>query len=156
MERPDKYYIPDNYNDGHEMRGIPYRNLIEGGIVSWLAKELISLTPFVLNIKLIADVIVIGIIMVIFAIGVKGESLTQFIYSYYLFRKSKRKWHMRPVGYVLHKDRLKAVKNSGKDKKEDIKEIKKEEKQYEQKNRSGHKKEVERRKAIKERSSQKS
>ncbi|MCR5396583.1 MAG: hypothetical protein K6E64_03850 [Lachnospiraceae bacterium] len=128
QQQPDQYYIPDNYSDEHQFRGIPYRNIIEALIVVYVFYKLIQATPFVLSIRLTAVLIVCGGLGVFFLIGIKGESVTQFFLSFLKYRENKKTYHLRPVGYKTAKEKKREDKNDKfkkaiKGSKEKVKEI---------------------------------
>lgn len=108
--RMDEYIIPSNYNDGKHIKGIAYRNLLEGVIFSFIAFKIIELIPFVKTFKIFLLITVCGGLIIFFAIGIKGESVLSYLLAYALFKKRRRKLHMKPVGI--------RVKNEGTEKDE--------------------------------------
>ena len=102
-ERPDRYYIPDNFNDEHRFRDIPYRNIAEAAVATILLWKLINATPFVLTIRIIAGVVICGSVAFLFVVGIKDESILQFLWSYITFRQKRKIYHLRRVGYVPKK-----------------------------------------------------
>lgn len=97
-KRPDIYYIPQNYNDGYKIRDIPYRNIAETVVAVFLLFKFIKWTPFVWTVQIIAGIpLGIGVVL-LFLHGIKDESITQFLWSYIVFMKNKRKLALRKVG----------------------------------------------------------
>lgn len=94
----NQFYIPDNYDDGSQLFGIPYRNIAEGLIAGaflvWLSWKI----PFVIEIKLTIAIILFVLCVILFAIGVKGESMTQFLFAAIRFYVNKRKMHLQVPG----------------------------------------------------------
>lgn len=109
-QRPDLYYIPENFSDGKTFKGVAYRNIVEALAVSYGMYKLIFLTPFIFSIKAVATMILAGGFGIFFLIGIKGESVTQFMYSYLLFKQRRRKLHLRRTGYVTKKERMRNAK----------------------------------------------
>lgn len=115
--RRDIYYIPKNYNTSDSFLGYPYRHWIEAAIAVILFFYLINQTPFILTIRIPATVIICGLVGLLFIVGIKGESVTEFFVSYLIFRKKKRVLHLRRNGYVEKKERKqqeKSLKKEGK------------------------------------------
>lgn len=110
QKRPDTYYIPSNYAEEHRFKGVAYRNIAEAVVVAFLLFQLIELTPFIRIIRVVAEIIICGGVGIFFLVGIKGESVIQFLISFITFRKSRRKLHLRRTGYVNKKQREKDEK----------------------------------------------
>lgn len=85
-EKLYEFFIPDNYKNGFR-----YRNIVEAVLVVGILDKLISITPFIFTVKLIAITVVTVIFGFIFVIGIKGESVFEFLTSYIRYRRSRKK-----------------------------------------------------------------
>lgn len=97
-EKLESYFIPANYNKSTKFFGLKKRNIIEALAMGIALFNLLDMIPFILKVKLIVMIIVIGPVVILFAAGVKGESITQFIFSYLMFRKKKRILYYKKPG----------------------------------------------------------
>lgn len=99
-EELDKYIIPDNYINMKKPMGLEPVNIIQGVVVALILRYLISLTPFISEIKLYATVILCIGSLVLFAMGIKGESVFAFMFNMIRYYTKKRNiYHLRRVGY---------------------------------------------------------
>lgn len=105
MERKDTFYIPKNYNDPGTLLGHTYRNWAEALVVAFVLFRLINATPFILTIRIPAIVIICGLMFALFLVGIKGESVTQFLISSVKFYKKRRVLHLRRSGYIPKRER---------------------------------------------------
>lgn len=85
-EKLYEFVIPENYK-----KGFSYRNIVEAVLVVGILDKLISITPFIFTVKLIAITVVTVIFGFIFVIGIKGESVFEFLSSYIRYRRSRKK-----------------------------------------------------------------
>ena len=97
-DRPDLYYIPDNVNDGAHFFNIKNRNLVETLVFDFLIIEGIRATPFIQAIKLCVGIFLVVIVSIFSIVGIRSESITEFIASIIRFKKRKAKLHLRKVG----------------------------------------------------------
>lgn len=81
-----KFVIPENYK-----KGFSYRNVVEAVLVVGVLDKIISITPFIFSVKLIAITVVSVIFGLIFVIGIKGESVFEFLLSYIRYRKNRKR-----------------------------------------------------------------
>lgn len=110
-EQQEEYIIPKNYSEGRSFRGHSYRNIIEGVIGAVIVWRIVQATPFVSSIKLTAGVILAAIMLLVGIFGIRDESISQFIGSYILYRRDKKKYHMRRTNYVPKKQREKTERD---------------------------------------------
>lgn len=86
------YFVPPNIFDGASLFGIKARYWIEAAIFSfipgWAFWRFVNLSD--LSIKIILMLVVCVPIAIAALIGYNGESLTQFVRTYFRFRKSRR------------------------------------------------------------------
>lgn len=94
----NKFLIPDNYNDNSQFVGVPYRNLAEGIIFGGLMVVLTWQIPFIITIKITIALIVFVVNVIIFSIGVRSESMTQFLFATIKFVINKRRLHLQVTG----------------------------------------------------------
>lgn len=121
-EKPTDYIIPANYNDGKRFKNIPYRNIIEAIVaIRLIGKPLMSL-PISTNAKIVIVVLTCGLLGLLFIVGIKDESVTQFMYAYIVFLKNRRKLHLRRIGYVPKKAREEYRRSEETRKKQEAKE----------------------------------
>lgn len=107
--RPDRYYIPDNLNDNRHIFHIPDRNLVETGIAELAIFYGFKLVPIPnLQVKIIIGAIVMIGVGVLGVIGIKNESVTEFIISVMKFQKKKRVLHYRRCDQKNYDDTEKA------------------------------------------------
>lgn len=92
-----KFWIPSNFKEPQKFRGIPIRNIIEGGVCAFLLYKLIMLTPFVPTIKLYACIFICGGVLAVGIIGIRGESVLQFLNAYRIYKQRKRVLHLEEV-----------------------------------------------------------
>lgn len=93
--RPDSYYIPDNLNDRRKFFHIPDRNLMETVVAEIILYNIMKTVPLPAIPKLVTGFIVLGIAGATGIIGIKNESVTEFIASTVKFQKKKRTMHYR-------------------------------------------------------------
>lgn len=95
-ERPDRYFIPDNLNDKRHFFHIPDRNLAETGVAELVVFYVVKLIPITdIKIKITVGAILMIIIGVVGMMGIKNESVTEFIMTSVKFQKKKRVLHYR-------------------------------------------------------------
>ena len=95
-ERPDKYYIPDNLNDHRKILHIKDRNLAETVVVETvIGYTIFKILPLDIMVRMIAGVLIMGIVGVLFVVGINDQSVTEFIGSTISFQKKKRIVHYR-------------------------------------------------------------
>lgn len=102
QEKEEIYVIPMNYSGMGRVAGFKIRNITEGIIVALFALKMILGIPFVLKVKIIVIVLVCLAILVLFATGIKNESITQFIISYLQFYIKKRRYIFRVPSEITH------------------------------------------------------
>ena len=93
-ERPDEYYIPDNIKTT-TLFGIQLRNIIEAGVLELIVFVIFRALPFTNTINIVIGIILAFVVGVFAIVGVKNESLTEFIVSFILFKRKKKKLHYR-------------------------------------------------------------
>lgn len=103
-----EYIIPKNYSEGRSFRGYSYRNIAEGVVGAIITWNLVQSTPFIASIRLPAGVILAVIMLFLGIFGIRDESITQFIGTLILYRRDKKKYHMRRPGYVPKREREKS------------------------------------------------
>ncbi|MGN0414427.1 MAG: hypothetical protein ACI4FX_02920 [Agathobacter sp.] len=95
-DRPDRYFIPDNLNDKRHLFHIPDRNLVETGIAELFIFYCFKIIPIQnLQVKIIVGAIVMILVGVVGIIGIKNESVTEFLVTAMKFHKKKRILHYR-------------------------------------------------------------
>lgn len=95
-ERPDRYYIPDNLNDKRRFLHIPDRNLIETAVAEFIVFNVLKIVPIPnFTVKIVAGAIIMILIGVVGLIGIKNESVSEFILTSIKFQKKKRVLHYR-------------------------------------------------------------
>ena len=95
-DRPDRYFIPDNLTDSSHFFHIPDRNLIETGIAELVIVYIIKLIPVSdLKIKITIGAIFVISVGILGVMGIKNESVTEFIITAVKFRKKKQILHYR-------------------------------------------------------------
>lgn len=93
----DQYYIPTNYNRASKFIGFNKRNIAETIFMVIVLFKLLDILPLYLKYKIMVMVIVIGPVAMLFLFGLKGESITQFVYAFLKFRKRRRKlYYLKP------------------------------------------------------------
>ena len=120
--KKDDFWIPMNFQQPEKFMGVPIRNLVESGICTFLIYKGISITPFVFEIKLIAVLILCTPVLVFGIFGIRGESITQFLYAYYNFRKNRKSLHMEPMKHIETEEEKNAKKGKRISRKEKYKE----------------------------------
>lgn len=95
MSRPDIYYIPDNLNDGRAILNIPNANLAETVVIEYALYNIFKILPLVATVKIAAGIIVMVIVGIITIMGIKDESVCQFIISSIKFRSKRKRMHLR-------------------------------------------------------------
>lgn len=98
--KKDDFWIPMNFQQPEKFMGKPIRNLVESGVCTYLIYKGVSITPFVFEIKLIAVLILCTPVVVFGIWGIRGESITQFLFAYYNFRKNRKSLHMEPMKHI--------------------------------------------------------
>lgn len=86
----NEYIIPDNYKPRNRSRNIIEAIIVVGGL-----SYLIWHSPFILNVRLIAIMCVVLFLGLLFVVGIKNESVTQFLINYILFLKRRNKYYFR-------------------------------------------------------------
>lgn len=95
-ERPDRYYIPDNLNDHRKILHIKDRNLAETVVIETvIGYTIFKILPLDIVVRLIAGVLIMGVVGVLFIVGINDQSVTEFIGSTISFQKKKRIVHYR-------------------------------------------------------------
>lgn len=120
--KKDEFWIPMNFKQPEKFMDIPIRNLVESGVCVFLIYKGVSLTPFVFEIKLIAILILCTPVLIIGRFGIRGESISQFLFSYFKFRKNRKSLHMEPMKHIeteeeKNEKREKHLSRKGKNKK---------------------------------------
>lgn len=90
----DQIYIPDNIKEDETFK-IPNRNLGEAVVVDLILYKGIQLTPFITEIKITATIISIGCFSILFLVGIKGESVTEFLITLSKYMKKQKKMRYR-------------------------------------------------------------
>ncbi|MCR5312580.1 MAG: hypothetical protein K6E54_02830, partial [Bacteroidaceae bacterium] len=85
------YTIPENLNDGKKFFGIKNRNLIETAVIEVVLFKLLSALPIFITYKALVMVIPMVALGILSVIGIRGESLTEFLYSTFKFYHRKAK-----------------------------------------------------------------
>ena len=98
MNKENEFFIPENYDTDSEFLGIPYRNIVEGLILAAILIWLEWKIPFVAEIKLTIAVILFFVPVIICSIGIKGESVSQFLYACIVFFFKNRRLHLKVTG----------------------------------------------------------
>lgn len=94
-ERPDRYYINDNLEDRRHFFHIPDRNLGETAVAEVVIFSVIKAIPGDLTVKIIAGVLIMLTVGVIGLVGIKNESVTEFLGTFMEFQKKKHTLHYR-------------------------------------------------------------
>lgn len=94
-ERPDRYYINDNLQDKRHFFHIPDRNLGETAVAEVVIFSVIKAIPGDLTVKIIAGVLIMLTVGVVGLVGIKNESVTEFIGTIAKYQKKKHTLHYR-------------------------------------------------------------
>ncbi len=93
-ERNNTYIIPGNFEDAGGVFGfsIRYRNAIEAVILGYLLFKIggVIFATFPFEVRIVLFVAIVMPVVVFCIIGIKGDSLTQYISNVVLFHKKKR------------------------------------------------------------------
>lgn len=101
MAAERQFYIPTNIKEKNKLFHLPDRNIIEAAIAEAVLFLIIRSLPFILVIKVVAGAIIMISAGLLFAIGIKNESVTEFIMSSIKFNQNKKSMHLRtPDQYV--------------------------------------------------------
>lgn len=98
--KKDDFWTPMNFQQPEKILGKPIRNLVEIGVCMFLIYKGVSVTPFVFEIKLIAVLILCTPVVASGLWGIRGESITQFMFAIYDFRKNRNLLHMEPMKHI--------------------------------------------------------
>lgn len=99
MTEDGRFIIPDNLTDDRKFLGIKNRNLIETGIIELILFLMIRWLPLIMSVKAIVGVLIMIPAGIVSIIGIKNESLTEFIISTLLFNKNKKVMHFKRPDY---------------------------------------------------------
>jgi len=96
-EKEYVFYIPPNFTQKHKYFGFRLRNILETVLVIITLLSVVSLTPFVVKVKLIIDVTLSVALGFFFLNGVRNRSITEWLMDYIRFKKNGKKMRMRTV-----------------------------------------------------------
>lgn len=103
-DAPQQYFNPTNFNDDDQFLGtslgINKTNVIETVIVDIAIWFMVGILPFIPLALLIIRLTLIVIVSTVFIVGIKGESILQFIFAVVRAKKRRRQLHLRRVGYI--------------------------------------------------------
>lgn len=88
-----EYYIPENINTGKKFFGIKNRNLIEAAVIETVLYKSLSLLPLFITYKAVVMIIPMAGLGILAVVGIRDESLTEFLYSTIRFYKKRMKMH---------------------------------------------------------------
>lgn len=94
-EKESTYIIPHNFTGMGKLMNHGIRNWIEAAIVALLAANVIMKVPFTMYAKIVVFTLVVGGLFIFFLIGIKDESVTQFLWGCIMFRRKRRIYHMK-------------------------------------------------------------
>ncbi|MEE1502654.1 MAG: hypothetical protein UGF89_00175 [Acutalibacteraceae bacterium] len=106
------FAIPVNYTDSGKFANGMFetRNAIEAVILVLLfGYPLVAWVPVSLTAKVVIATIFILPIAILALIGIDGDSFSQYVLRVFKYSKSKRKLHLRRVGYKYNEADLKFV-----------------------------------------------
>lgn len=106
------FAIPVNYTDSGKFANGMFetRNAIEAVIlVVLLGYPLVAWVPVSLTAKVVIGTIFILPLAILALIGIDGDSFTQYVMRVFKYTKSKRKLHLRRVGYKYDESELKFI-----------------------------------------------
>lgn len=116
-EYSNVYAIPANYTDSGKILGgmLEVRNAVETVIlVAMLGYPELMLIPMPGTIRIVVMVLTLIPLAVVSMMGIDGDSLGQYLGHVIRFLFSRRKLHMRRIGYQYDPKQLKKKKKSKK------------------------------------------
>jgi len=96
MKNPRKFYTPPNVFDKRKF-DFRIRNLTEAVIATVLFLLLINSIPFILKIKVILEVVLGSVIFGLFTLGIKKQSITEWIINKAKSIFSQKAYHFRKI-----------------------------------------------------------
>ena len=95
MNEQDIYYIPVNFTDAGRVFGLfELRNCLEAVVLAvptvGLCTLIANLTPFSLTVKLIISLCLLVPVCGFALVGIRDESLSQFLITYFRWRMNRR------------------------------------------------------------------
>ena len=97
------YHIGKNVVNSNQIMGYDKRNWLEAFLFAGCVIFIISLIPFVRDIKIVVTIFFSILTFFFGLIGIKDRSITEIIIAERKFRKKKRKLHLRSVDYAREK-----------------------------------------------------
>lgn len=116
-EYSNVYAIPANYTDSGKILGgmLEVRNAVETVLlVAMLGYPELMLIPMPGTIRIVVMVLTLIPLAVVSMMGIDGDSLGQYLGHVIRFLFSRRKLHMRRIGYQYDPKQLKKKKKSKK------------------------------------------
>lgn len=101
MKQPRYFYNPPNVFDKRKF-DFRIRNLAEAAIASILLIVIINNIPFVPKIKIILDVVLGFVIFCLFTVGIKKQSITEWIINKLKSFLSQKTFHYRKIEDIRH------------------------------------------------------
>lgn len=99
----ERYIIPHNVGSSalgllpDRLFGVPMRNLVDAGIMALVVFFLVSLSPVTGMAGTCLKIVCVIAVIAINAIGIKGESVTQFISGYITFLQRRQVYSLAPI-----------------------------------------------------------
>lgn len=98
-DEDQSFYIPDNIKEDETFK-IPQRNLIETVVADFIVYQGIKMTPFIPEIKITATILCLLGISILFIVGIKGESITEFIITLMKYRRKQKRMRYRKCNEI--------------------------------------------------------
>ena len=102
-ENMEVFELTSNIISTGQILGMKQRNVIEGGIMTYIAIRIIGNIPFIFKVKVVLWILVSIALMIFNIRGIKGCALTEILIAEIRFRKNKRELHLRGPEYVKEK-----------------------------------------------------